>query len=545
MRKLVKYITTIITALFLTVALVACTKDVKVNLANANATVKVGKTVEVAFTLENAEKDVVVTVESSDTKIATATVSSSKVVITGVKEGSANITVKAGKASAVIKVTVSKAEVVVDPTQTGERIDFSETMTKKTTLKLWMDDADGAYATPLIEAFNELYPNIKVIFTHMGVTEAEDRLKVVGPTGGGADIFQFPHDHVSTCITSDLVLELPQNIVDLVKTNTHEIGIKTATAQYNAATGVYGPGSGAEAKMYGLPTSIESIGLFYNKDLLYDAIGSNDPADIPTTFEGLLQYAATWNNVEVAPGRTRLDEGEAFLLTSSHWADSYYMQPFYSAFGYYPFGANLDNKEQVGFTSNNVRQALQFFRNTLKPATTGNQGHDSSGSSKFEQGKSPFIIAGPWNHEAYRAKGLNYGVVKFPTIGGKEAKTYAGAIITGVYKYTTNQEDALKFIEFMNSEKAMQILFEYKHKLPAYKPDLLVNIPGVLDDPNFKVMSEQLETSVPMPTIPEVAYYWGPGETMIKNVWNDNSKVIDDEMEEAQKSYNALRGLTN
>lgn len=536
MRKIVKNITLVITALLLTLGLVACSKG-KINLSKSSASVKVGETVEVAFTLEKLADDTVVTVESSDNSVVTAVVEGLKVKVTGVKVGSADLTLKAGKVTAKIKVTVTA--------QTGERIDFSETMTKKTILKLWMDDSDGAYAKPLIAAFNKLYPNIQVVFTHMGVVDAEERLKVVGPTGGGADIFQFPHDHVSTSITSDLLLELPENIVQLIESNTHEIGIATATAQYNAATGVYGPSSGAEAKMYGLPTSIESIGLFYNADLLEEAIGSSDPADIPTTFEELLSHAAKWNNKEVAVGRTRLDEGESFLLTGSHWADSYFMQPFYSAFGQYPFGPNLDDKENVGFTSPAVKNTLQWLRTNLQPATTGSQNHDTSGSSKFEEGKSPFIIAGPWNHEAYKAKGLNYGVVKMPTIGGNETKTFAGAIITGVYKYSTNTEDALKFIEFMNSEEAMEILFRYKHKLPAYKPELLSNIPGVLEDPHFKVMSEQLQTSVPMPTIPEVAHYWGPGETMLKNIWNDSSRNIEDEMTEAQKSYNALRGLSD
>ena len=54
------------------------------------------------------------------------------------------------------------------------------------------------------------------------------------------------------------------------------------------------------------------------------------------------------------------------------------------------------------------------------------------------------------------------------------------------------------------------------------------------------MMSEQLATSVPMPVIP-VTYYWGPGEAMIKEIWNNN-KAITTAVADAEASYKALSG---
>ena len=51
----------------------------------------------------------------------------------------------------------------------------------------------------------------------------------------------------------------------------------------------------------------------------------------------------------------------------------------------------------------------------------------------------------------------------------------------------------------------------------------------------MQVMLDQLATSVPMPTIPEVTYYWGPEETMVKNIWNSGAD-IETEMKTAEKS---------
>ena len=161
-----------------------------------------------------------------------------------------------------------KEPVTYDPN--GELVDFSARLTPKTELEIWMDDQDGLYVEALIAAFNVQYPNVKVIHRHMGSVESEERLKVVGPTGGGGDIFQFPHDHVATAVTSDLLLALPSNIVNLVNERSLELGVKISTVQYDPVTKKYGPDSGAIAQLYGLPTSIESVGLYYNKKLITD-----------------------------------------------------------------------------------------------------------------------------------------------------------------------------------------------------------------------------------------------------------------------------------
>ncbi|MEF3693477.1 MAG: hypothetical protein V3569_04800, partial [Acholeplasmataceae bacterium] len=79
---------------------------------------------------------------------------------------------------------------------------------------------------------------------------------------------------------------------------------------------------------------------------------------------------------------------------------------------------------------------------------------------------------------------------------------------------------------------------------PALKADLLANIEGVSDNAKLLAMSQQLETSVPMPVIPQVTYYWGPGETMVIDVWN-NGKAVATAVADAEKSYRTLAGLAS
>ena len=286
-----------------------------------------------------------------------------------------------------------------------------------------------------------------------------------------------------------------------------------------------------------MPTSIESVGLYYNKKLIKEA-------DVPKTMEDLISKAKIWNAQKPEGSTlTNAENGYRYFTTSSHFADSYFMQGFYSAFGFYPFGEDLDDKDNVGLDSTAVTNALTWFRDELKPVVSGTSTDAKGFGNHFEEGKIPLIIAGPWNIEAYTAAKdvIELGVAPMPSINGQPARTFAGAIMTAVYKYSRNIPAAVAFVEFMNSDKAMELLYKHKGKLPALKSELLSNIPGVTADALLMAMSKQLETSVPMPTIPEVQHYWGPGEAMIREIWKGTA--VDRAQEEAQKSYESLAKL--
>lgn len=421
-------------------------------------------------------------------------------------------------------------------TNNGAVVDFGDIFVRKTTIRVWIDDEEGEYMEAVIAEFNKVYPNIIVEHQHMGSVDARERLKTFGPSGNGADVFQFPHDHLAQAVLEDLVYALPTATKTLLESRAHQLGLDIATLFYDENAKSFDPASpNAVERLYAVPMSIESIGLFYNKDLV------TTPA---TTMEQIVTEAQAWNAVVVddGSGQTRAQKGLYYLNTSSHWADSYFMQGFYSAFNFTPFGPTLDNPNQVGFA--NAVNALTYFQNTLKPITTGTGGHNSvTGGANFEAGLVPYIIAGPWNHEGYENAGLNYGVAQMPTINGQPMKTFAGAMMAAVYKYSENKEAAIKFVEFLNSDVAMALQYEYKTKLPALKTDLLANIEGVADDEKLMAMAVQLQTSIPMPTIPQVTYYWGPGETMLQAIWNNNVVPLT-AAQQAEQSYQVLAGLS-
>ncbi|MCD4827304.1 MAG: extracellular solute-binding protein [Acholeplasmataceae bacterium] len=426
-----------------------------------------------------------------------------------------------------------------DPDNNGQLIDFADTFTQKSKIRVWIDDEEGEYMEAVIAEFNKVYPNIVVEHEHMGSVDARELLKTFGPSGNGADVFQFPHDHLAQAVLEDLVYPLPDATRTLLEERSAELGLQIATLTYDESANSFDPESAnAVERLYAVPMSLESVGLYYNTDLI------TTPA---ATYEELFAAADVWNATLAsdASGRTNAEAGLYYLGTSSHWADSYFVQQIYSAFGFYPFGATLDDPSAVGFV--NAVPALNWMRDELKPRTTGTGSHNSiSASGNFELGKIPYIIAGPWNIEAYKAAGVNFAIAPIPTInvGGtnQATSTFAGAQMAAVYKYSENREDAIKFVEFLASDIAMELMYQYKGKLPALKTELLSGIEGVSTDTYLLAMADQLTTSVPMPTIPQVTYYWGPGETMIIEVWN-NGVAPATAAATAEQSYRTRVGL--
>jgi arabinogalactan oligomer/maltooligosaccharide transport system substrate-binding protein len=412
----------------------------------------------------------------------------------------------------------------------GVVIDFSQSLVQKTEITVWIDDEDGEYMAAIIDAFNEDYPNIVVNHQHMGSVDAREKLKTFGPSGNGADVFQFPHDHLAAAYSEGLLYALPSDTQELINSRSHEMGIEIATINEDGTD-----------KLYAVPMSLEAVTLYYNKALVSEA---------PATIEELITAGNTWNAATVASthenstdDRTNAEAGYYYMTTSNHWADSYFDQFIFSAFGFRPFGENGDDSSAVGFDSQAMTDALSFMVNDLKPVVSGgNDNVDGQGAS-FETGSIPFIITGPWSNEAYvEALGDDLGIATLPTVNGVASAPYAGAIMASVYKYAENPSDAIKFVEFLSSDIAMEIQYEYKTKLPALKADLIENIAGVNEDELLLTTAAQLENAIPMPTIEEVQYYWGPAETMIRNVWingTDPATAASD----AEESYEALKAL--
>ncbi len=414
--------------------------------------------------------------------------------------------------------------VACNPTLDDLFIDFSESQQKTTTIRVWLDDTEGLFMADLIPAFNAHYPDIEVQFQHMGALDSRDRLKTYGVSGNGADVFMFPHDHLSLAMLEDLVYQLPNELFETLDETMLDVAMDIATA---------GTRDSATPKLYAVPVSIESIFVMYNKTLI-----SEEVVATLTSWEDIIAYSATY---------AAANPGKQLLTTNSHWADNYYLQTVYSAFGWRPHGANGVDPSAVGFESTALLNALSWLSTELKPVVTGNAAYNSYGTTPFEQGNAAMIIAGPWSITTFEDKigAANLGAMVMPTFedttgATNAASTFAGSQMVAVYKYSSNKEAAIKFVEFLATPEAQNILYKTSNDCPALKD--LSEIEGIATDVYMQVMLDQLATSIPMPTIAEVTYYWAAAQTMVVNVW-DTGADIATEQKKAESSYIASKTL--
>jgi arabinogalactan oligomer / maltooligosaccharide transport system substrate-binding protein len=421
-------------------------------------------------------------------------------------------------------------------TKTGYQYNFSETKKETTTIRVWADDTDGIFMDKLIEEFNKIHPEIIVKFQHMATTEAREKLQLLGPSGKGADIFQFPHDHLAPALEADLVYALPDQVATKLNERMSEISMSIATACYDfdapEGTNAFAC-TGSNENVFAYPLSVESIALFYNKDLL-DELGL-EPA---TSFEELITQSQTYN-----------DHAATKYLLNTNFDDSYFMNFFFTAFGYKPFGDDFNNPDQVNLNSEAVIKGLNYIKNNIVPlygSGTNNTSIQALADPKFEAGELPYIITGPWKIETYKDLDFEVGVTTIPTINidGEDVapKPFVGAQMAAIYKYTENYEAAVTFLDYWTSYEGLNHQYDIKGKLPALKEELMDNIPAVDADPYLQGIRAQIENTIPMPTIPEIQQFWDPAKFMVQEVWK-GTHTPEQAALRAENAYNADRSL--
>jgi multiple sugar transport system substrate-binding protein len=177
-----------------------------------------------------------------------------------------------------------------------------------------------------------------------------------------------------------------------------DTGALTPLSDYNVSTDGFYKGileAGMyQGKIYGLAPAVDTIGLFYNKDILAKA-----GVTPPTTWDELKAAAKTLT----VPGQY----GIAFDADPG----------FQSAWQFLPFMWSNGGDEKT-LNSPQVVQALQLWIDLVnsgsasKSVVTWQQSDDND---QFIAGKAAMMINGPWQFPVLeKATGLNYGVVPIP-----------------------------------------------------------------------------------------------------------------------------------
>ncbi|WP_019720989.1 extracellular solute-binding protein [Heyndrickxia coagulans] len=248
-------------------------------------------------------------------------------------------------------------------------------------------------------------------------------------------------------------------------------------------------------KVYGVPFVIETLVLYYNKDLLKSP---------PKTFADLEKLAKDSKyNFSSEPGKNT-----GFLVK---WTDFYYSYGLLAGYGGYVFGDNGTNTKDIGLNNAGSVKAITYATHWFKDIwPKGMKDTKSSGdfvTEEFSKGKAAAVIDGPWSADTYAKAKVNYGAAPIPTLpNGNKYEAFSGGKGWVASNYTKEPKLAEKWIQYVTNSANSYKFYEKYKEVPA-NPAAREKA-AATNDELTKAVVEQYKSAQPMPNIPEMAEVW-------------------------------------
>lgn len=341
-----------------------------------------------------------------------------------------------------------------------------------TPITIWVDIERKPALEPVAGTFTEDTGVPVKIVTKDFATVDQDFISQV-PTGKGPDIIVSPHDKLGAYVAAGVVapIELGDVAGDLA-----ESAVQAVTYDGN---------------VYGMPYSIENVALVRNTALVSEAQGSYDEV--------------------IAAGEAAGTEYPFLVGLSPEQGDPYHLFPLQTSFGAEIFAQNEDGSYDPGQLVIGDENGTAFAEWLATQGSAGagvfNANIDSDRSREFFlDGKSPYLLTGPWNVPAIRDAGIDYAIDPLPSAGGEEARPFIGVNAFFLSSKSTNALAATNFIvNYLSTDAAQEALYEIGGRPPALT-SAYEKVSA--EDPDVQAFGEIGQSGMPMPAIPEMGAVW-------------------------------------
>ena len=378
----------------------------------------------------------------------------------------------------------------------------------KNSLTVYVDNGYKSYMEEAAKAF-EKETGTKVDIKTGDALGGLDKLSLDNQSGKAPDVMMAPYDRVGGLGNDGQLAE-----VALSKDS------KTDKTTESLVTN--------GGKVYGAPAVIETLVLYYNKDLLQEA---------PKTF-GELEELAKDSKYDFAG-----EEGKntAFL---ADWTNFYYAYGLLSGNGGYVFGKNGTDPKDIGLNNQGAIDGIEYAKTWYAKWPKGLQ--DTKGAAnfiqtQFQEGKTAAIIDGPWKASSLKEAKVNYGVATIPTLpNGKAYSAFGGGKAWVIPAGANHPEAAQKFVDFLTTTDQQKAFYDKTNEVPA-NTEAREYAVGKNDELTTAVV-KQFENAQPMPNISEMSTVWDPAATMLfdavsgkksaKDAADDAVKLIKETIEQ-------------
>jgi len=310
-------------------------------------------------------------------------------------------------------------------------------------------DARVTAMEQLIENFEAANPDITVTMTHFPYADYRTKVAAAIPAGEGPDVVQLFYGWLNDYKAAELIQPLPADVFDADAIDAEFFPMVSAMREGDS--------------YWALPTAVRSLALFYNTRL-FDAAGIDGP---PETLDEMLEIGAALTKRDAAGNITQAGLTMGMTAQDHHW----FREGLVRQFGGEPY---LDDYQTVNYNSDAGREAMEFYIGLGQENGIGAIGFMDEPQAAFKAGLAGMHIDGSFRIGSLnKTRGLQWGVTELPATSEGMRSNYSSYWVNAI---TTKAEGekydaAVKFMEYVTSDEAMQIWLDVVGELPA-KPSV-------------------------------------------------------------------------
>ncbi|HCQ66620.1 MAG TPA: ABC transporter substrate-binding protein [Rhodobacteraceae bacterium] len=310
-------------------------------------------------------------------------------------------------------------------------------------------DARVAAMEQLIENFQAANPDITVTMTHFPYADYRTKVAAAIPAGEGPDVVQLFYGWLNDYVQAELIQPLPADVFPAATIDEEFFPMVQAMKEGD--------------QYWALPTAVRSLALFYNERLMEEA-----GVEPPTTLDELLAAAAAMTKRDGAGNITQVGMTAGMTAQDHHW----WREGLVRQMGGEPY---TDDYQTVNYNTDAGLKALEFYTDMFmgeNPVTA--VGFMDEPQAAFKAGLAGMHIDGSFRIGSLAdIRGLKWGVTELPATADGVRSNYSSYWVNAI---TTKAEGekydaAVKFMDYVSSDEAMQIWLDVVGELPA-KPSV-------------------------------------------------------------------------
>ncbi|MDO3411769.1 ABC transporter substrate-binding protein [Saccharibacillus sp. CPCC 101409] len=272
-------------------------------------------------------------------------------------------------------------------------------------------------------------------------------------------------------------------------------------------------------KLYGLPLTVDTRALFYNKKMLAEA-GMEPPK--------------TWDDLETAAKAMTKWNGNKLTTAGMSLGDPGLFSMYIQQAG----GSMLTEDNKVNVNTDAGKEVLNFWGRLMNEDKVYKVGFEEGlgeGADAFVTGKVAMLYTGPWMLSTYDkyGKDLEYGIVPPVTGPNGDKGGNMGGFGLVIPQGSKHPDEAWEFIKWWTANKDNALLWaKTSQNIPGFRP--AVEDPYFSEDERWKPFLEALEFAKVRPTHP--GYSVMEENALIPNLelFLQNKQSVDDTLQKAQ-----------